>query len=165
MTIIPILEIILLLNIHGHLSTFLGSGNALLVTVGSIVVTGVLGANLAKSQGFAIMGRIQKCTASGQMPTDELIEGIMVLVGGVLLLTPGYATDLLGFTLMLPPSRVLLKNSVKAAFASAIKSGNVHVRYYGQGQGFPSNYQNTVKENFDPKVIDVEPIVDHSDPK
>ena len=173
MTVIPILEIVLLLNIHGHLASFLGSGNALLITIGTIILTGVIGANLAKSQGFAILTRIQKCTATGQMPTDELIEGIMVLVGGVLLLTPGYATDLLGFTLMLPPSRILLKNTVKAAFQSAISNGSVHVRYYGQGGNqqahhghvYETHYQESVRQRTDSNVIDVEPIIDNSSDK
>ena len=163
MTIVPILEIVLLLKIHGHLAGFLGGGQALLITIGSVILTGVIGANLARSQGFALLNRIQKSTAAGQIPGDELIEGAMVLVGGVLLLTPGYATDLFGFLLMAPLTRGLLKNSLKEVFTRGIKSGNIHVNYYGQTSNHThSHQQDFQRQEIDENIIDVETVVDHS---
>ena len=93
MSVIPILEIMFLLRVHGTLSSFMGGGQALFITIGSIVLTGMIGARLAQSQRLASPAKIQTQTGQGKVPSNELIEGVMILIGGVLLLTPGYFTD------------------------------------------------------------------------
>ncbi|MCB0292521.1 MAG: FxsA family protein, partial [Calditrichaeota bacterium] len=74
-------------------------------TIGLVIVTGILGASLAKAQGFMIYARIQQELAAGRMPTGELLDGLLILIGGIVLLTPGLLTDLCGFALLIPPLR------------------------------------------------------------
>ncbi|SMF29316.1 FxsA family protein [Pseudobacteriovorax antillogorgiicola] len=159
MTLIPILEIIFLLKIHGHLASFLGGGEALLVTIGSILLTGAIGANLARSQGFQVLRRMQEASARGQIPGEELVDGAMILVGGVLLLTPGYFTDVVGFILMIPVSRNALKGTVKRWLQNQVQRGHVHVAYYSSSPGTT----NAPRHQHDPNVIDIDPISDRSD--
>ncbi|MFD3445336.1 FxsA family protein [Microbacteriaceae bacterium 4G12] len=70
-----------------------------------IVTTGVIGAYLAKTQGVAALREIRYRLSRGQMPTESLLDGICILIGGILLVTPGYVTDLLGFLFLFPVTR------------------------------------------------------------
>ena len=113
-------------------------------------------------KGFKPWQRSKLASAKGQMPTDELVDGVMILVGGVLLLTPGYFTDIFGFILMIPLSRNALKSSVRNWFQKQMQSGRVHVQYYSnQGGGFHG--YNQPQRPQDPNVLDVTPISDRSD--
>jgi len=119
-TVLPAMELYLLLKIGSHI----GAANTFLI----IVFTGVLGAYLAKLQGFFILKRIQENLNNGNMPSSELIDGAMVLVGGIVLLTPGFITDIIGFLLLIPLTRSLIKLWVEKRFKNVIKSGsNAHI--------------------------------------
>ena len=96
-TVIPLVELALLLR----LGRWLGAWE----TFGIVVVTGVVGAYLARREGARALGRIQANMNQGIVPTRELIEGGLILVAGVLLVTPGLLTDLVGFALLIPPAR------------------------------------------------------------
>jgi UPF0716 protein FxsA len=74
-----------------------------------VIVTGVIGTWLARSQGLRTYRKIQQSLAAGQMPTDSLIDAAMILVAGALLLTPGILTDLFGFSLLFPLTRHLYR--------------------------------------------------------
>ena len=89
-------------------------------TILLVILTGAWGAYLAKSQGYSILARIQAETAAGRVPTKELIDGLLVLIGGIVLLTPGLLTDLAGFCLMLPGFRAIIRERVKKKFASQV---------------------------------------------
>lgn len=78
-------------------------------TFAMIVFTAVLGAYLAKQQGFKVLREIQSRLNRGEMPGDAVIDGIFVFIGGVLLLVPGYVTDIIGFVFIFPITRRLLK--------------------------------------------------------
>ena len=93
-TLIPIIELMILID--------LGSSIGLAPTLGVVILTGALGAWAARTQGFYVVSRIQAEMAEGRLPGAEMVEGAMVLVGGVLLLTPGLLTDAAGFALMAP---------------------------------------------------------------
>ncbi|MGR8941848.1 MAG: FxsA family protein [Gammaproteobacteria bacterium] len=95
--IIPFAEIYLLLTIGGLIGAF--------PTIALVVFTAVLGAWLLRQQGFETFRRFQQNLAQGTLPTYEIIEGPILLVGGALLLTPGFITDLLGFVCLIPPLR------------------------------------------------------------
>ncbi|MDH5229017.1 MAG: FxsA family protein [Gammaproteobacteria bacterium] len=106
--VIPILEIYLLIKV----GTVIGA----LATVFCVVATAVLGAYLLKLQGISTLSRVQGMLAQGQIPAIEMLEGLMLLVAGALLLTPGFFTDALGFLILIPGFRRgvivwLLKNS------------------------------------------------------
>ncbi len=117
--IVPIVEVYVLLEVGNTI----GMGPTILL----IFATGIAGAHLAKSQGISLMIRIQREIAAGRMPAEELIDGAMVLSGGILLLTPGFCTDLGGFLLLAPFSRTILKRWLKKAFGSMLAKGELRI--------------------------------------
>jgi UPF0716 protein FxsA len=94
---IPFLEIYVLLQVGGLIGAF--------PTIFLVVFTAVLGAWLLRQQGFATWQRFQSNLAQGTIPAYEMIEGPIILVGGALLLTPGFFTDMLGFACLIPALR------------------------------------------------------------
>lgn len=103
---IPIIEIGLFIQIGG----FLG----LWPTLGIVVLTAFLGTVLVKSQGLAAMGTIKSNLNEFRDPTESLAHGAMILASGLLLLTPGFFTDAIGFALLVPPIRLALFHAIKA---------------------------------------------------
>jgi UPF0716 protein FxsA len=116
---VPLVELALLIK----LGTLIGILKTILIVVG----TGVAGAALARSQGFSILSRIQRDLEAGHLPTDELINGAFVLAGGLLLLTPGIVTDAVGFSLLIPFSRELIKEAGKRYVQGKLDRGEVIV--------------------------------------
>jgi len=98
-------------------------------TIAIVVLTGFIGAALARSEGFGIISRIQNELASGQLPGESLIDGTLVLAGALLLLTPGLITDAFGFALLLPFSRAFVKIYLKKYFNQKINTGEIHINY------------------------------------
>ncbi|PLR77785.1 membrane protein FxsA [Bacillus sp. V3-13] len=96
-------------------------------TIFLILFTGVLGAYLAKKQGLETIRRIQEQLRYGQLPGDALLDGACVLIGGTLLLTPGFITDVAGFLLLAPPTRKVLKIFMLKAFKRWIDKGRVTI--------------------------------------
>ena len=125
--VVPWLELTLLLRIGGTL----GWAGTLAV----IVLTGGLGAALARHEGVRALQRIRAALQNGQLPATEVMEGALILVAGVVLLTPGFITDLAGFMLLIPPLRRsvchLLIRHLKGRFSDHANSetcGNGHGR-------------------------------------
>ena len=77
-------------------------------TIGLVMLTAVVGVALLKRQGIATLTRGIQRAQQGQMPATEMAEGILLAVAGALLITPGFVTDFVGFTLLFPPSRVAI---------------------------------------------------------
>ncbi len=96
-TLVPLVELALLV--------WLADKTSWLFTLWLVIFTGVLGAWLARREGLRCWREIQERTARGELPTDSLLEGLMILVAGAVLVTPGVLTDLLGFALLIPPFR------------------------------------------------------------
>jgi UPF0716 protein FxsA len=94
---VPFVEIYLLLQLGGIVGVF--------PTVLLVVFTAILGAWLLRRQGFATWQRFQANLAKGEIPAYEMIEGPILLVGGALLLTPGFFTDAMGFVCLIPQAR------------------------------------------------------------
>ena len=101
LTLAPLVELALLLALADHT----GWRFALAL----VLVTGVLGAALARWQGLRCLRRLQEQLAAGQLPADPIMDGLMILVAAALLITPGILTDLTGFALLTPPVRKILK--------------------------------------------------------
>ena len=120
-TLVPLIELVLLIEI--------GQKIGLWNTIAIVVLTGFIGAALARSEGFGIISRIQNELASGQLPGDSLIDGALVLAGALLLLTPGLITDAFGFALLLPFSRAFVKIYLKKYFNQKINTGEIHINY------------------------------------
>lgn len=95
--IIPFVEMYLLITVGGLIGAF--------PTILLVVFTAVVGAWLLKQQGLATWQRLQTSLAQGQIPAKEMVEGPIILVGGALLLTPGFITDMIGFACLLPQIR------------------------------------------------------------
>ena len=100
-TIIPIIEIYLLIEI--------GSMFGALTAVTLVILTGFLGAFLARMQGLQTLYRIQDSLREGRMPSGELLDALLIVIAGLVLLTPGFLTDSAGFLLLIPTTR----NSIK----------------------------------------------------
>jgi UPF0716 protein FxsA len=92
--IVPILEIYLLITVGG----FIGA----LPTILIIISTAIIGSYLLRAQGIATIQKAQGNLLQGQLPAFELLEGILILIGGVLLLTPGFFTDTIGLIFLIP---------------------------------------------------------------
>ncbi|SET46659.1 UPF0716 protein FxsA [Natronincola peptidivorans] len=116
-TIVPIVELAILLK----LSSYIGVGYTLLI----VFFTGIAGAYLAKSEGRGVIRRIKMEMSQGRMPGDELINGLCIIVGGALLLTPGIFTDAIGFSLVIPVTRAMIKTTIKSRIRKMIDEGTV----------------------------------------
>ena len=90
-----------------------------LPTVAWIIGVSVVGAWVVKREGMSALRRANERVARGEVPTNELVNGVLILFGGALLLTPGFFTDVLGLVLVLPPTRALLRGTVKRRFVSS----------------------------------------------
>lgn len=107
-TTIPLLELWILFQIS------LRTG--ILPTIALVIVTGAVGASLARWQGLVTLRKMMTELAQGRMPTDQLIDGAMILVAGAVLLTPGVITDVFGFLLLILPCRAVAKKLAVAYF-------------------------------------------------
>jgi UPF0716 protein FxsA len=125
----PLLILLIILIPAADISILLLSGKAIGVfpTVFLILFTGVVGAYLAKSQGLRTLRRAQAELSSGQIPGDAVLDGICILVGGTLLVTPGFITDILGFLLLLPLTRVFFKYLLRTWFKNRINRGRIKI--------------------------------------
>lgn len=132
-TVVPLCELYLLLRI----GEWLGG----LATVTLVLVTGMLGAAMARLEGLRVFRSWQDALRVGRLPEDGVVSGVLVLVGGVLLVTPGVLTDAVGLLLLLPPTRRLIATHIVRRLERAIADGTVQViRGPGMGpsvQGWP----------------------------
>jgi UPF0716 protein FxsA len=120
---VPLIELSILIWIGGQTAWW--------VPILMVIATGVIGAALARWQGWQVMQRIRADAAAGRMPADALIDGFLILLAGVLLVTPGVISDSLGVLLLIPPARSLVKRAV----AAWIKR-NIEVRVGKATDGF-----------------------------
>jgi UPF0716 protein FxsA len=116
-TIIPFIELSLLIE--------LGSVIGTLPTILVVVITGVIGAAMARMAGLSVLFRIQENLRQGIFPRDELFDGVLILIGGAFLLTPGLLTDALGFFLLLPLGRSAVKRWLQEILKRRIDSGEI----------------------------------------
>jgi UPF0716 protein FxsA len=105
-TIVPLIELSILVWIGGETAWW--------VPILMVIATGVLGAALSRWQGFQVLRRIREDAAAGRVPADAMIDGFLILVAGILLVTPGVLSDLLGVALLIPPVRAIMKRMIAA---------------------------------------------------
>jgi UPF0716 protein FxsA len=120
-TLVPLIELSLLIELGRHI----GLGSTLVI----VIVTGVIGAYLAKYEGFKVIYRIRQELRSGRIPAEGLIDGVIILAGGLLLLTPGLLTDTIGFLALIPLTRNYFKQYLKRKFKQKIDSKEIHTFY------------------------------------
>ncbi len=104
-TAIPILEIALLIEIGRRIGTF--------STVCLVIGTALLGGTLLTAEGYGVIRRAKEEISLGHIPEDEIIDGVLVVIGALLLITPGVITDVTGVVLMLSPTRSLFRTAIK----------------------------------------------------
>ncbi|MFC1786930.1 FxsA family protein [Halobacteriota archaeon] len=114
---VPIIEIFLLIEIGQRMGT--------LNVIGLVVITGVVGAYLAKWQGLSVLRKLQTDLKNGIPPTNQVFDGVLILTGGVLLITPGVLTDISGLILLIPYTRTWTKEQLKKWLKRRMESGEV----------------------------------------
>ncbi len=120
--IVPVTELYILIEVGKKIGS--------LSTIGIIILTGIIGAYLVKSQGFMILRKIQNDLNEEIMPGDSLIQGAIILAGGILLLTPGFVTDIVGFIFLIPVSRNIVKKYLLKWLQGKIKEGNFYFKEF-----------------------------------
>jgi len=112
---IPLLELMLLIELGREIGFW--------PTIFLVVATGIFGAALARSQGMWIWMEIQHELRQGNMPADKLVDGLLILIGGIVLLTPGLLTDIFGFILLIPVTRDIFKSAIRRKFREMADTG------------------------------------------
>ncbi|CAH6803616.1 Protein affecting phage T7 exclusion by the F plasmid [Vibrio chagasii] len=125
---VPIIEIGLFIQVGG----FLG----LWPTIALVLITAFVGASLVRSQGIQTLMSVQGRLQQGEMPAQQILEGVMLAVAGVLLLTPGFMTDALGMLVLLPAPRAMIAKKMMEKMVVKNMSGGFHAGgQAGFGQG------------------------------
>ncbi len=132
-TLVPLVELALLIK--------LGQLTNVATTIGIVILTGIIGAYLARREGIKAWRRLEKSMREGVSPADELIEALLILVAGAVLITPGLLTDLFGFGLLIPPVRKWVRNRLARHFRNRIVIST----------------QNAQQQQYDYDIIDVPP--------
>jgi UPF0716 protein FxsA len=166
----PALEIYVLIQV--------GERIGFVNTVFALLATGVLGVGLAKNEGRALHAKLTQAMARGEVPTQQMLQSALVFLGGVLLVIPGFVSDVIGLILILPGTRHLLAYLVKRKIQNQMRAGFSQFRVFtsgpfGAGAGFrtggfgrnpfePQAPERSEDDSFGrdvtPKVIDVTPI-------
>ncbi|HAW13856.1 MAG TPA: biotin--acetyl-CoA-carboxylase ligase [Cellvibrionales bacterium] len=146
---IPIIEMWLLISISRHIGA--------LLTISLVVATAVIGVHWLRQQGFSTLLKLNERLSAGEMPAREITEGVIITIGGALLLTPGFATDALGFACLFAPSRALLVKSLfsriqngimaSAMSASSMSTGSMSSASMS-GQASANHSNNTMEGSF-----------------
>jgi UPF0716 protein FxsA len=139
--ILPIVEIAVLINIGEKI----GGWN----TVAIVIITAMTGAYLVRQQGLSTLVHAQQKMQTGNIPGQELAEGLLLVIAGVLLVTPGFITDGLGFLLCLPMTRPVIAKSLLKQMSVQIVSQGQDRQFYGQQS--QSNNDDIIEGEFEHK--------------
>ena len=118
-TIIPVSEIYILIAIGGQIG--------ILPSIGLVILTGIVGASLARSQGLQTLGRIRDSFQQGVVPGEELLNALLIAIAGIVLLTPGFLTDAAGLFLLIPATRTLCREWLKRRIELVYAQRNVGI--------------------------------------
>ena len=132
-TLVPLIELALLIE--------LGQLTNVATTISIVILTGIIGAYLARREGIKAWRRLEQSMREGVSPADELIEALLILIAGAVLITPGLLTDLFGFGLLIPPVRKWMRNRLSRHFRNRIVISSPEAR----------------QQQYDYDIIDVPP--------
>ncbi|MEW6624708.1 MAG: FxsA family protein [Bacillota bacterium] len=118
-TVVPLIELALLLKV--------GQLIGITYTIAIIILTGFAGVVLAKQQGFIVLKNLRNSMMMGQMPGDAIFDGVFILAGGLVLLTPGLITDAIGFLFLIPFTREIFKDIFRKMFRYYIETGHIKI--------------------------------------
>ena len=108
LTLIPLIEIYLLIKIGSHVGAF----NTVLI----VILTGLLGAWLARLEGIRTMTKVRENLNRGELPAEEILDAMLIFIAGIVLLTPGFITDLAGLGILIPQIRYWFKRWLRKKF-------------------------------------------------
>lgn len=118
-TLGPLLELYLLIEVGRAIGTW--------PTVLLVISTGFFGVMLARAEGFLVLRRIGDNLRCGEVPGDELLNGVLILIGAAFLLTPGLISDTAGFLLLIPGSRTRVKHFIRRKLKKALDDGTMRI--------------------------------------
>lgn len=121
-TIIPVIELYLLIKV----GTVIGGLNTILL----VILTGFLGAWLARMEGMNTMMRLRMNLQQGLMPAEELIDAVIIFAAGIVLITPGLITDVFGLLLLWPVTRNKFKQFLRKKFDEMRANGSIHINRF-----------------------------------
>jgi UPF0716 protein FxsA len=130
-TIVPVVELYILIKAGQAIGT--------MNTVALVILTGIVGASFAKSQGAQIISKIRNQLSQGQLPGRDLLQGAIILAGGILLVTPGFITDVVGLSLLFPLTRKLYTDLTLDYFKKKFESGQWKYSIYDNYRGSAYN--------------------------
>lgn len=119
---IPVVELMVLFQLH----ELIGWGRTIIV----VVATGLVGASLVKKQGTQVLFEIQRQLSKGMMPADRILDGIMILIAGAFLITPGVLTDTTGFLLLIPLVRTAIRRVAERVLERKLRNGSIDIHYH-----------------------------------
>ena len=147
--LIPLIELVLLHQLHQRTN--------ILTTIGVVLFTGIVGVNLARRQGMHAWRSIHQQMAKGQTPSREILNGVMILLAGAFLITPGLMTDAVGFSLLVPRVRLWLGERLSVWFKNKTLS-TFSVQSW-QTSGFP-DIPEDAPDQASVRVVEPEKIAD-----
>ncbi len=133
--VVPLVELYLIIQV--------GQAIGALPTIGLLLLDSLLGTWLLRSQGRVVWRRFRTTLAAGQAPAREVLDGVLVIVGGALLLAPGFLTDIVGILLLLPPSRALVRGGLLRNARSRL------VMAFAEGGARAASGARTPRESYD----------------
>lgn len=139
---VPIIEIALFIQVGGAIGTPW--------TLAIVLITAIVGTMLLRTQGFQTMANLQASIGKGENPVTHIAHGALILVAGVVLLTPGFFTDAVGLALLIPPIRAFV---IKYASSRIQSGGFVHMQ---GGQQDTQHNPNHDEQNQDPTIVEAE---------
>ena len=151
--VVPIIEIMVLMNVGAWLGAW--------PTIAIVIITAWLGAKNVKQQGVATLNSVQTKMAQGEMPSDEIVAGLLLLVAGVLLVTPGFVTDFFGLSLLIPNVRNMLIKSVQAHLVMNITSAGFSYQSSVHTQQPDAFSQSTFQQNISNEKSNEKPSDHH----
>lgn len=122
---VPLVEFFLLMKI--------GMRIGIVPTIATIFITGIIGAWLTRVQGLRTLRRFQKATQEGRLPHEEVMDGVLILVAGAVLLTPGFLTDAIGFLLLAPPVRLAFRKQLSKHLMGRVQFVGTGASQMGRG--------------------------------
>jgi UPF0716 protein FxsA len=142
--VVPIVEIGLFIQVGGAIGLW--------PTLAIVILTAIAGTSLMRAQGIMTLNRLQNSLSDGTNPADPMAQGAMILVAGVLLLTPGFFTDGLGFALLLPPVRALIIRWISSRIAAGSMTFTTTTMGGGQQPQRPPQGSQTIDGDY--SVVD-----------
>jgi len=112
--VLPIVELAVIIKV--------GAAIGVLNTIGLLLLMGALGSWLVKHEGLSVLRRVQLAMSEGRVPAAELLDGLLILIGGALMIAPGFLTDIVGLSLMLPPVRAVVRRMLRGRIETRVTS-------------------------------------------